>query len=70
MKGVKPLLQGGAELSGFVTVVRGTPADDLQDHKNDIGKQESNGDGIESNARSDALFKVLAQEEEDELRLV
>lgn len=57
----------GRALSGLVTVVRRTPADDLEDEEDHIGKQKSDGDGVESNTGEDTLLEVLAQEEEDEL---
>ena len=58
---------GRKPLSSLVTVVGSTPADNLQDQEDDISNQNGEGDGVESNTRNDALLKVLAQEEEDEL---
>lgn len=57
-------------LDRAVSIVRGTPVNNLQDHQSNVAKEYNDGDGVESNTREPALFKVLTEENEHQLRFL
>ena len=57
-------------LDRAVSIVRGTPVNDLQDHHCNIAKEYNDSNGVESNTREPALFEVLSEEKEHQLRFL